>query len=255
MNPVDLIGVWVGVFVTLMVLSFLYKENPLFRIAEYSFVGLASGYGFAAALRLFINQALNPIFLAGDLTFIIPVVIGALYYAQFTKNYSSLYRIPLSLAIGYGLGVSIWGIFGTFFVKQVTATMIPIFTGDPLTILDNVILVAGTILSLSYFILYKQQTGVWGGVTKLGKYIILITFGSVFGSTVLGRMATIIQRVQFLVGDPAFPWSALKMGTPEEGAYAPLAIIAFLAVFGFFLYRDRKAKPVAGTPKANRAKN
>lgn len=240
MNLVDLIGVWVGVFITLMVLSFLYKESAFFRLTEYAFIGLASGYSFAAALRLFINQALDPIFVGGDLTFIVPVVLGALFYAQFTKKYSALYRLPLSLAIGYGLGVTIWSVFAEFFVRQVTATIVPLFGGSTLITLDNIILVAGTILSLSYFILHREQKGVWGGVTKVGKYFILATLGAVFGSTVLGRMAIIIQRVQFLVGDPSFPWRALGMGTAQEGAYAPLAVVAFLAVFGYHTYRDRK---------------
>ncbi|HYB84482.1 MAG TPA: hypothetical protein VED86_04065 [archaeon] len=239
MTVVDLIGVWVGVFVTLMVLSFLYKESSFFRFAEYIFIGLASGYAFAASLRLFINQALNPIFVDGNLTFIIPVAIGALFYAQFTKKYSALYRLPLSLSIGYGLGVTIWSVFAQFFVRQISATMLPIINGSALVTFDNVVLVAGTILSLSYFILHKEQKGVWGGLTKVGKYFILATLGAVFGSTVLGRMAVIIQRVQFLLGDPAFPWRALGMGTPQEGAYAPLAIVVFLAVFGYYIYRDR----------------
>jgi hypothetical protein len=240
MNPIDLIGVWIGVFVTLMVLSFLYKESSFFRLTEYIFIGLASGYGFAASLRLFVNQALTPIFVNGNLTFIVPLILGTLFYAQFTKKYSSLYRVPLSLSIGYGLGVTIWSVFAEFFVRQITATMIPIITGDALVTLDNVILVAGTILSLSYFILHKEQKGAWGKVTRIGKYVILLTLGAVFGSNVLGRMAIIIQRIQFLLGDPAFPWRALGMGTPEEGAYAPLAIVAFFAVFGYAMHRDRK---------------
>jgi hypothetical protein len=242
MNPIYLLGVWVGVFITLMVLSFLYKENPFFRLTEYVFIGLASGYAFAASLRLFVNQALNPIFIDGDLTFVVPVLLGALFYAQFTKKYSALYRLPLSLAIGYGLGVTIWSIFATFFVKQVIATMVPLYTGNLLTTFDNVVLVAGTILSLSYFILHREQKGVWGGFTKIGKYFILATLGAVFGSTVLGRMAIIIQRVQFLTGDPAFPWRALGMGTATEGSYAPVAIIAFSAAFGYYLYRERNKK-------------
>ena len=254
MNPFDVIGVWVGVFITLMVLSFLYKENPFFRIIEYVFIGLASGYAFAASLRLFINQALNPIFLNGDLTFIVPVLLGALFYAQFTKKYSALYRLPLSLAIGYGLGITIWSVFGTFFVRQVTATMVPIYTGNIMTTFDNVVLVAGTILSLSYFILHREQKGVWGGFTKIGKYFILVTLGAVFGSTVLGRMQIIIQRIQFLAGDPAFPWRALGMGTAEAGSYAPLAIPVFLAAFGYYLYRERKSK-ANNTTKAVRAKS
>jgi hypothetical protein len=228
-----------------MVFSFLYKENVFFRLTEYVFIGLASGYGFAASLRLFVNQALNPIFLGGNLTFVLPLILGALFYAQFTKKYSALYRLPLSLSIGYGLGITIWSYFAAYFVKQVTATMVPLFTGNALTSFDNIVLVAGTILSLSYFILHREQKGAWGGFTRIGKYFILATLGAVFGSTVLGRMAILIQRVQFLVGDPAFPWRALGMGTSQEGAYAPMGVLVFSAVFGFYLYRERNRKPNA----------
>lgn len=252
MNPTDLVGVLIGVFITLTVLSFLYKENPFFRVAEYVFIGLASGYGFAASLRLFVNQALNPIFL-GNLTFIVPVILGALFYAQFTKKYSALYRLPLSLAIGYGLGVTIWSVFATYFVKQVTASIVPIVTANALTTFDNIVLVVGTVLSLCYFILHREQKGVWGGVTKVGKYFILAALGAVFGSTVLGRMAIIIQRIQFVVGSSAFPWTALGMGTADEGAYAPVGIVLFLAAFGYYLYRTRSSKASSDKTKATKA--
>lgn len=252
-NVIDVIGIWAAVFVTLMVLSFLYKENPFFRLTEYVFIGLSSGYGFAAALRLFINQALNPIFIDGSLAFIIPLVLGALFYTQFTKKYSLFYRLPLSLAIGYGLGVTIWSVMDAYFVRQVSATMLPLFTGDLMTTVDNLVLVVGTILSLSYFVLSREQKGGWGTITRIGKYFVLITLGAVFGSTVLGRMQIIIQRIQFLTGDPAFPWLALKMGTTQAGSYAPLAILVFLPVFGFYLYRERKGKPNS-TSKAGRAR-
>ncbi len=236
------IGVWVAVFITLMVLSFLYKENPFFRLMEYVFVGLSTGYAFAASLRLFINQALSPIFIDGSYDFIVPLILGALFYAQFSKKYSSLYRLPLSLAIGYGLGITIWSVMQTYFLRQLTATMIPLYTGTLLTSFDNIVLIVGTILSLSYFILHREQKGTWGALTKVGKYFVLATLGAVFGSTVLGRMAIIIQRIQFLAGDPAFPWVALRMGTAREGSLAPYAIIVFIAVFGYYIYRERKLK-------------
>ncbi len=251
---IDVLSIWAAVFVTLMVLSFLYKENPFFRLTEYVFIGLSSGYGFAAALRLFVNQALNPIFVKGSLIFIIPVALGALFYTQFTKKYSLFYRIPLSLAIGYGLGVTIWSVMQAYFLRQVTATMLPLFTGSLLTTVDNLVLVVGTILSLSYFVLSREQTGSWGAITRIGKYFVLITLGAVFGSTVLGRMQIIIQRIQFLTGDPAFPWRALKMGTAEAGGFAPFAILIFLVIFGFYLFKERRGK-ASGEAKSRRTKS
>jgi hypothetical protein len=241
-----LIGVWTAAFLTLMVLSFLYKENPFYRITEYVFVGLSSGYTFAATLRLFVNQALSPIF-AGQFDFVVPLIIGLLFYAQFTKKYSILYRVPLSLAIGYGLGITIWSVLQAYFIRQVSATMLPLYTGDILTTIDNLVIVVGTILSISYFILHREQKGVYGRFTKAGKYFVLATLGAVFGTTVLGRMALIIQRIQFLLGDAAFPWRALRIGTAEEGRFVPIALLAFLIVFGFYMYRQRNVKPEKST--------
>jgi hypothetical protein len=253
-DVVELFGLWIAVFVTLMVFSFLYKENPLFRLAEYLFVGLSSGYGFAAAVRVFANQALTPILVDQSYGFIIPLILGALFYMQFSKKYSNLYRLPLSLAIGYGLGVTVWSVMQAYFITQVRAAIIPVFTGDLVTTIDNIVLVLGTVLSLSYFILYREQKGPWGGITRVGKYFILVTLGAVFGSTVLGRMALVIQRVQFLTGDPAFPWRALKIGTVEEGRLAPWAIVLFLVVFGLYMYRTRSEKPQHQTTSATRTK-
>jgi hypothetical protein len=241
-----LIGVWTAAFLTLMVLSFLYKENPFYRLTEYVFVGLSSGYTFAATLRLFVNQALSPIF-AGQIDFVVPLIIGLLFYAQFTKKYSILYRVPLSLAIGYGLGITIWSVLQAYFLRQIRATMLPLFTGDILTTIGNLVIVIGTILTISYFILHREQKGVYGGFTKAGKYFVLATLGAVFGTTVLGRMALIIQRIQFLLGDAAFPWRALRIGTADEGRFVPIALLAFLIVFGFYMYRKRDVKPEKST--------
>jgi hypothetical protein len=241
-----LIGVWTAAFLTLMVLSFLYKENPFYRLTEYVFVGLSSGYTFAAVLRLFVNQALSPIF-AGHIDFVVPLIIGLLFYAQFTKKYSILYRVPLSLAIGYGLGITIWSVLQAYFIRQVSATMLPLYTGDILTTINNIVIVVGTILSISYFILHREQKGVYGKFTKAGKYFVLATLGAVFGTTVLGRMALIIQRIQFLLGDAAFPWRALRIGTADEGRFVPIALLAFLIVFGVYMYRHRIVKPEKST--------
>ena len=240
LNIFQAAGIWVAVFLTLMVLSFLYKENELFRLAEYLTVGLSAGYAFAAALRVFVNQALSPIFVDKSYSFIIPLALGTMFYLQFSKKYSYLYQLPLSLAIGYGLGVTVWSVMQTYFIAQVEATITPIGMSDPLSLANSLILVAGTILSLSYFLVSREQTGVWGHITRAGKYLILVSLGAVFGSTVLGRTALLIQRIQFLIGSPAFPWTALNLGTEEEGRLAPVGIIIFIPVFLYYLYWSRK---------------
>jgi len=43
----DNIGIWIAAFLTLCIYSFLYKDNPFYKFAEYLFVGVSAGYWVA----------------------------------------------------------------------------------------------------------------------------------------------------------------------------------------------------------------
>ena len=42
----EIIGIWISVFLTLCIFSFLYKDNPFYKAAEHIFVGISAGYAF-----------------------------------------------------------------------------------------------------------------------------------------------------------------------------------------------------------------
>ena len=39
----EIFGAWVAAFLTLAIFSFLYKDNPFYKIAEHIFVGISAG--------------------------------------------------------------------------------------------------------------------------------------------------------------------------------------------------------------------
>jgi len=43
---IEIIGIWIAVFLTLCIFSFLYKDNPFYKSAEHIFVGISAGYAF-----------------------------------------------------------------------------------------------------------------------------------------------------------------------------------------------------------------
>ena len=43
----EIIGPWFIVFFTLCIFSFLYGDNPFYKISEHIFVGVSAGYVFA----------------------------------------------------------------------------------------------------------------------------------------------------------------------------------------------------------------
>ena len=42
----EVIGIWFGAFLTLGIISFLYGDNPWYKICEAIFVGSSAGYWF-----------------------------------------------------------------------------------------------------------------------------------------------------------------------------------------------------------------
>ncbi len=41
---IDVIGFWIGIFLTFCIFSFLYKDNPFYKFAEHVFIGVSIGY-------------------------------------------------------------------------------------------------------------------------------------------------------------------------------------------------------------------
>ena len=41
---IEILGYWLGIFLTLSILSFLYKDNPFYKFAEHLFIGVSIGY-------------------------------------------------------------------------------------------------------------------------------------------------------------------------------------------------------------------
>ena len=41
----DLFGIWVSIFLTLAIFSFLYDDNPIYKLAENLFLGISIGIG------------------------------------------------------------------------------------------------------------------------------------------------------------------------------------------------------------------
>jgi len=44
MFSAEIVGAWIAVFLTLAIFSYLYKDNPFYKIAEHIFVGVSAGY-------------------------------------------------------------------------------------------------------------------------------------------------------------------------------------------------------------------
>ena len=59
----------------------------------------------------------------------------------------------------------------------------------------------GVVTVLVYFFFSAEHKGVVGGVSKIGIWFLMISFGAAFGYTIMGRISILIGRVVYLLGE------------------------------------------------------
>jgi hypothetical protein len=223
----DTIWVWIGAFLTFCILSFLYKDNPLYRFGEHLFVGVANGWSlafmysrviqpimlkpFGDAVRIAGHEGLkadlfNPMSHANFLV-IIPGLIGCLYFARFIPRATWLVRLPIGIFMGYYTGLAVPATFEGSVFPQMKGTIVTRASFDPALggsfwggVFALIILI-GVLGTLTYFFFSKEHKGPLAVGSKIGIVFVMIGFGASFGFTVMARVSLAIGRFAFLLKD------------------------------------------------------
>jgi hypothetical protein len=211
------IAIWIAAVLTLAIYSFLYKDNPIYRFAESLLIGISVGFLLVTTFdTTILPKAFEPvgagisgIFTTGGLNsfaifiwMLIPVVFGFLMFARFVAKFAWMSRVALALYIGFGAGASIPANMQSYILRQIDATIRPFLQIDSVwTAVNAVIVLVGLISTLFYFFFSKEHKGIFGKVTRLGTFYLMIFFGATFGYTVMARISLLIGRLTFLLKD------------------------------------------------------
>jgi hypothetical protein len=111
---IDVIGFWIGIFLTLCILSFLYKDNPFYKFAEHLFVGTSLGYVIVQQFTDNLKPKLIDSFgHAGDgawntIKIIIPLLLVMMMFVKvLSKRYAWVGRFPLAFVVALFAGLQI----------------------------------------------------------------------------------------------------------------------------------------------------
>lgn len=208
------IGVWIAALLTLAIYSFLYKDNPFYKIAENIFIGVSAGYwtiylwfnfAWPNLFEPFINRGLGPLFNQGSiqfgLVFIIPIVVGLMMFAPLIPKVNWLVRIPLTFTMGISMSLFVLQIVQGDILPQLRATFLPLTGVSFFQMISNLLIILGVIFTLIYFYFSKPHKGALGIAAKIGVWFMMISFGASFGYTVMARISLFIGRVYFLLHD------------------------------------------------------
>ncbi|OGC84629.1 MAG: hypothetical protein A2V73_04465 [candidate division Zixibacteria bacterium RBG_19FT_COMBO_42_43] len=199
-------GYLMGAFLTLGIISFLYKDNPWYKFCEALFVGISAGYWFCTVFwSQFVAKLWDNIYpTAGQprqYVYLVGGILGLMMLLRLVPKIGWFSRWPLAFVVGGTAGAYLIGYALSNGMKQVKSTILPLWvSGNLNATVGNIILVVGTFCGLIYFFFSKEQKGTYGKVAKLGIFFLMITFGASFGYTVMARMSLLIGRMDFLFG-------------------------------------------------------
>ncbi|MDE3088417.1 MAG: hypothetical protein KGJ80_03385 [Chloroflexota bacterium] len=209
----DLIGVWVGAILTLLVFSYLLGDTPLFRIAQAIFVGVAVGYAATVAIYLILVPRLFEPLIAdagANWQLFVPLVLGLLLFTKLRAGWASLGNISIAFLFGVGGALAIGGALGGALLPQLQATVVSLAPASGWgNVISNLLLVVGTIgafLSFRFVVAPSRPAlRVFDAVARpwsnVGRWFILIAFGAIFAGTAVSRISILINRLYYLMHD------------------------------------------------------
>jgi hypothetical protein len=213
MDATTTLGAWMATGLTLFIFSFLYKDNPLFKLAEHLYVGVSVGYTVVKTCdAVIVNQIYKPIVDQREFSLLIPVVIGLLMLTRYVPKAAWMSRYSFAFIVGLGSGLAIPRTISSFVLKQVEDTVRPLLSmagGDglafsmnllnPASNLNAIIILIGVSSVLFYFFFSIEHSGPGRIVARTGIVFLMIAFGAAFGYTVMARMSLLIGRLSDLI--------------------------------------------------------
>ncbi|HHX10371.1 MAG TPA: hypothetical protein GX729_03210 [Firmicutes bacterium] len=199
----ELLGTWLNAIFTILLLSVVFKDNPLYRFAENTYVGLYAGYTVALQWFQYIRPSIQlRIMQEGKWWYIFPVLIGLMIYTRYVRPIAWISRYHICFLLGIGSAYYLTTQFKPMFIDQIRATFLPLWVaGDWWQSVSNILYIVGTFSALVYFLFTVEKKGVQGKISSVGRWVMMLAFGAAFGNTVMARVSLFLGRMQFLLGD------------------------------------------------------
>ena len=245
MITTEILAAWIGIFLPFAILSYLYDDNPFYKLAEHLFVGTSIGY--VVTLQYFqvikpnlIDRLGNASLGAARAVYLVPLVLVVFLFMKLSRRWSWLGRIAVAFIIGIYAGQNIPAYGNSDLVAQVATTLRDVASIGVKSwpdVLGAFVLAIGTSAGLVYFYFSREHKGALGVVSRLGVLVLMVGFGASFGYTVQGRISLAIGRTLDVLGMD-------KPAAKAAAIHGPVVSIASIAIIvaGLVLWERRRRR-------------
>lgn len=190
-------NILVGFILTLLIFSYLWRDNPAYRLAVHILVGVSAGYAALIVVRgvvwpFYANTRAD----SSDVLWLIPALLSLLLLFKLIPRLALLGSSAMALLVGVGGAVALVGAISGTLLPQVLAA------GGGLAGFLSAIL---TVFILLYFRFtrFAQPAGdAWAALPRwqrvvngLGKAVLMITLGAIFASVLSTSLVLLTDRI------------------------------------------------------------
>lgn len=171
-------------------------ETRAFRIAQNIFLGVGAGHGLAIAFASLKTSLFIPLFQQAKWSLVIPLALVIMPYTKFVPKAACVSRISLAFPLGLDTGIVPRSIIPGQIFPPLTASILP------LNSMNNVSVVLGAFAVVYYFLFtFKSSSKVSQGISRTGVYLMMVTFGLSFATSVAANTAIYLGFLQTIFGD------------------------------------------------------
>ena len=181
----------------------------------------------------------------GQWTWIFAAIAGSMFYFVYSRRHFWISRIIFGVFMGLASG----GIFREFYeiyFPQLRASMRPV-TGDFWSVANTLLFYVILLSCMSYFFFsFEHKNKLIKGSSSLGRWLLMIGFGSIFGATIMGRLTLFIGRFNFLVNK----WYPAAQETWSSSSGKITVLVGSLVAVGIIVLMSRKHPVSADTSES-----
>jgi hypothetical protein len=197
----DVIGLWISAILTIMITTLAWKDTPVSRTAEHIYLGVITANSVVMAWGNIDSIGIQKI-MSGQIIYILPVILGIMAYARYSKENFWIYRYPIALVVGIGVGTAMSGLVGGSVIDQIRSSFWNLnVPGDIGASLNNLIMVVTLVSAMMYFIFTIKATRspIAIKLSTFGRYAMMAAFGYSFANTIATRINQYAGRIAFLM--------------------------------------------------------
>jgi hypothetical protein len=185
----ELLAAWFFAFFSLAILSYLWKVNYVYRIAETFSVAALTAHTLVTTYTGSIEGSCVIPLLSGNIIRILPLIFGLMVFTRLSRTYGWISRYPTSLLAGVGTGI----LFGTTFDAQIlTQIAMTASAFVEQSMISALAIFVSTITVLTYFIYTHEHTGPLGISARFGRIFTMFSFGLNYAAELIWYLTLVV---------------------------------------------------------------